>query len=66
MKRGLRYDVRERQARGKQDNVLRETAGTTALVCGHSTRSQPVAIYPSRRKLYDCPEGCGLQKDKRR
>ena len=48
------------------DNVLRETAGGTLLVCGHTARSQPVAIYPSRRKLYACPEGCGLQKDKSR
>lgn len=59
--------------RGKQehrqsalaDNVLRETADDTLLVCGHYAHGQPVAIYPNRRKLYACPKGCGLQKAKR-
>lgn len=49
----------------KTDNVLRETANGTPLVCGHVAQGQPVAIYPNRRKLYNCPQGCGLQKAKR-
>ena len=49
----------------KADNVLRETANGTSLVCGHTAQGQPVAIYPDRRKLYNCPKGCGLQKAKR-
>ena len=59
------YD-RSRRVSKMADNVLRETADATELVCGHFARSQPIAIYPSQRKLYDCPEGCGLQKDKAR
>lgn len=49
----------------KPDNVLRETANGTPLMCGHVALGQPVAIYPSKRKLYQCPKGCGLQKSKR-
>jgi hypothetical protein len=31
------------------------------LKCGHTTQAQPVVIHPSKRKLYRCPDGCGLQ-----
>lgn len=33
------------------------------LRCGHTTPAvHAVAIYPNGRKLYNCPEGCGLQQ----
>jgi hypothetical protein len=62
--RQTHWDTLKRMDR-KSDNVLRETAGSTELVCGHFAQGQPVAIYPSKRKLYLCPKGCGLQKSKR-
>lgn len=34
--------------------------GSTKLACGHETHLEPVAIFPNRRKLWSCPEGCGL------
>ena len=36
-----------------------------ALVCGHYATTQPIAVFPNKRKLYRCPKGCGLQKSKR-
>lgn len=64
MPRGNNWDKLNRVDR-KSDNVLRETASGTPLVCGHVAQGQPVAIYPSKRKLFQCPKGCGLQKSKR-
>lgn len=55
----------EHRQAARADNVLRETADATPLMCGHEAHGQPVAIYPNRRKLYVCPQGCGLQKGKR-
>lgn len=62
--RSTHWDTLKRMDR-LSDNVLRETAGGTELKCGHVAYSQPVAIYPNKRKLYACPKGCGLQKSKR-
>jgi hypothetical protein len=42
-----------------------DTFLATMLVCGHGTDDQPVAIYPGGRKMFRCPDGCGLQKAKR-
>lgn len=47
-------------------NVARDPSTLTQLACGHTTGLAPVAIYPDRRKLYDCPQGCGLQKGRGR
>lgn len=48
-------------------NVAHEQAKLVNLVCGHQTGAHPVAIFPDRRKMYACPEGCkGLQKAKSR
>lgn len=39
--------------------------GPILLKCGHETHAlEPVAIFPDRRKLYSCPNGCGLQEPK--
>jgi len=35
------------------------------LKCGHFTDDEPVVFYPGGRKLFRCPEGCGLVKGKR-
>lgn len=59
---GIRYS---HDPEKRKDNVLRETQQGKALLCGHFATSNPVAIYPGGRKLYDCPRGCGLQKAKR-
>ena len=34
------------------------------LKCGHRTDDEPVVVYPGGRKLWRCPEGCGLVKKK--
>lgn len=47
-----------------RDNVVRETAGKTKLSCGHFVTGQPIATTFGR-KLYVCPEGCGLKVKKR-
>jgi hypothetical protein len=39
--------------------------GGRELTCGHSTEDEPIVVYPGGRKLYRCPEGCGLVKGKR-
>lgn len=46
------------------DNVLRETSDKTKLSCGHYATGQPLATTFGR-KLYICPEGCGLMQRKR-
>lgn len=36
--------------------------GPLTLRCGHHTHDdEPVVVYPSGRRLYRCPNGCGLQ-----
>ena len=39
----------------RRNNVARIEPRTTKLLCGHFVTSHPIAIYPSRRELYDCP-----------
>jgi hypothetical protein len=46
------------------DNVVRETSGKTLLTCGHYASGQPIATTFGR-KLFVCPEGCGLKVKKR-
>lgn len=36
------------------------------LECGHGTDSPPVTIFPGGKKMYRCPDGCGLMKGVRR
>lgn len=60
-RRPFNYDHEHRRRGGK---TLVESAHKVKLLCGHETTGFPVAIYPSRRELYVCPEGCGLQKSK--
>jgi hypothetical protein len=35
------------------------------LECGHATRSSAIVVFSNGRRLYDCPEGCGLQDCRR-
>lgn len=38
--------------------------GAAKLKCGHETHGLPIAVYPGGRKLYRCPDGCGLQRSR--
>lgn len=46
---------------GTQPSQSQPTVGRE-LACGHTIPQQtgPVVIFPTRRRLYECPEGCGL------
>ena len=55
-------DARRRKDSKLKKNTLVEGPPSVKLKCGHETTAHPVAIYPDRRKLFTCPEGCGLQK----
>lgn len=50
-----------RSGRGAGDGRI----GGRELKCGHRTEEEPVTVFPGGRKLYRCPEGCGLVKPKR-
>lgn len=45
--------------RGKMVGVSGPAFEERTLACGHDTYSAP--IVTGRRKLFRCPEGCGLQ-----
>ena len=49
----------------RSNNVATESAKTVKLLCGHTTDEFPIVTYASGRKMYRCPEGCGLIKSKR-
>jgi hypothetical protein len=60
-------DYRRNKLVGKlKDNVHRQPSEGHKLACGHYAVTNPVVIYPSGRKMYQCPEGCGLQKGRAR
>lgn len=50
----------------KRVNYPNDRYSAVTLECGHGTDAQPVSIFPGGRKLYRCPEGCGLGKPVRK
>lgn len=53
---GNRKTTHPHYSERRRNNVVRIEAGKTKLLCGHYASSHPIAIYPSGRKLYNCPE----------
>ena len=51
-------------AERRENNVAVIPPDAVTLCCGHTVVAQPVAIYPSRKKLYACPTCGTLQKAK--
>lgn len=39
--------------------------GAVELDCGHVSRKAAIVVFSSGRRLYECPEGCGLQDCRR-
>jgi len=61
----IRYE-RNRRRRRFSNNAAREEAATVRLLCGHEVTGFPLAVYPNGRRLFACPEGCGLRKERAR
>lgn len=66
MTTGMKDSNRHAAVAKLKDNVLRESSGETPLVCGHTTKGQPIATFADGRKMFECPKGCGLVHMKRR
>jgi len=56
----------DRYGKGKKaaDNRFTGEGRAVQLACDHLAFDSPVVIFSDGRKMYDCPEGCGLQKTK--
>jgi hypothetical protein len=50
-----RQTIHDGGADKKRNNVASSSPKGRKLMCGHYVTSHPVAIYPSRRELYNCP-----------
>lgn len=59
---GARSGTRpSRSERGAGDGKV----GGTPLKCGHESHGYALVVHPDTRKnLYGCPKGCGLQRRK--
>jgi hypothetical protein len=46
---------------GETRAIVVRADGAVELQCGHATMAAAIVVFDNGRRLYDCPEGCGLQ-----